>query len=418
MIPLGLTTSEQAAFHRALTDSHSIDVMVSLLDMEEKFVATLGSWVLGGQVVLDTSGEVTRSCQLTLLDPGHRVSIDPEKPGDALHLNRMVSVTYGVWVEEINRWVRVPVFRGPIVKASRDEDVLEVEALGKEHLLRGETGWTKVYPAGATRTWVIRDLVTKMGERRMAVPSWKAKTSKASIMVKIRLHSTVWWWVRQAAKSMAAQAWFDGGGVLRLRKTPVRTTWTFREDSLLSIPKVTVTDEDTFNAVWVKGQAPEGKKFVVESRGELPASHPNSPVSLGRNGAKRLLTDVIEDDAIRSVLDAKKAMHRRLTEIQVGSYEVEFECLPVPHLDPMDVALLAWGELPVTFRINKFTLPLTADGSMSVGFTKSATRSAAMIRWNQSRNRNLARLQAKAARVFRANKAKQALAKNAKKKGR
>lgn len=385
MIPLGLTASEQAAFHRALLDSHDIDVRVSLLTLEEDPAGDLSSWILGGQVVVDNYEAVTRSCQLTVLDPEGRAGIDPDRPGDSTYLDRMISVNYGVWVSELDRWVRVPVFRGPIVKASRDGDVLEIEALGKEHLLRGETGWTKMYPANSFRTWVIRDIAYRSGERRMSVPDWKPRTSKSTVMVKIRQQSVPWDWMQVAAKSMSGNLWYDGAGMLRLRKNPTRQSWTFTEDQLLSVPKVTVDDQELFNAVWVKGQAPEGKKFVVEARGQLPASHPNSPVSLGRHGARRIMTDFIEDDSIRTSLEALGVVNRRIRELQIARYEVEFECLPVPHLDPHDVALLAWDEMPTTFRLRRWTLPLVAGESMAVGFARMTTRSRAVIAWNRRR---------------------------------
>ena len=100
MIPLGLTVAEQAEFHRTIKGLNDepidIDVRVHLLDMSERHVADLSSWLLGGQVVVEADGEVTRSCQVSLLDPERRAGIDPARPGESTHLNRMLSVSYGV----------------------------------------------------------------------------------------------------------------------------------------------------------------------------------------------------------------------------------------------------------------------------------------------------------------------------------
>lgn len=394
MIPLGLTVSEQAEFHRTIKGLNDepidIDVRVHLLDMSERHVADLSSWLLGGQVVVEADGEVTRSCQVSLLDPERRAGIDPARPGESTHLNRMLSVSYGVWVPALERWVRVPVFRGPLTKASRAGDTLEVEALGKEHLLRNDAGWSKVYAAGLTRTGVIRDILVRSGERRYVVPSWKPRTGKTSVMPKIGTveakgvrnrwdRSHPWSWITAIARSMRAQAWYDGGGTYRMRQEPTRVSWWFTDSHLLSRPSVTIDDADVFNHVLVVGQPPDGKKWVVESYGSIPASHPNSPQKLGRNGGKRYLVDKIEDSEIRTQLDADRARDRRLNELVVTSYSVEFDCLPVPHLDPGDLCHLAWDEAPGQFRLKTFTLPL--DGTaMSVGYARETRRTPAMIR--------------------------------------
>ena len=373
MIPLGLTSAEQAAFHRALVTDHDIDVRVSLLDLEEKWVGTLSGMLMGGQVVA-SDGEVSRTCQLSILDPQQETGIDSDRPGQAAGLARMISVTYGVWVDELDRWVHVPVFRGPIVKATRDGDMLEVEALGKEHLLRAKSPFTKAYEAGKRRTSVIVDIAKRCGERRMHIPAQAAKTSKGSVMIQLDRTSVPWSEMVKAAKSMRMNLYYDGAGMLRLRRLPTRSSWSFREDQLLSEPKVSLDDEDVINTVYVKGSPPEGKKKLIESRGYLPPWHAHSPQKLGRNGANRYLTEDIEDDEIRTQAEADWARDQRLRELMVESYTVEFDCLPIPHLDRLDVAYLGWDLHPTTFRITSFTLPLKADESMSVGYVKETRR--------------------------------------------
>lgn len=426
MIPLGLTADEQAEFHKVIkglvvdpaTGKPGIDIRfrVHLLDMEEKYLSDLSSWLVGGQVVVDSTAEVSRSCQLSLIDPGGRAGIDPETPGTSTHLDRMISVNYCVWVAAIGdagEWVNVPVFRGPMSKVSRDGDVIEVEALGKEHLLRADAGWSHTYAAGLTRTGVIRDILIRSGERRYVVPSWKPKTGKSSIMPKIGTpppkgfkrgggngsgdkrnlwdRSHPWTWILAIARSMRAQVWFDGGGTFRMRLKPTRSSWTFTEPTLLSLPKITVDDEEVFNHVLVIGAPPEGKKGVVESYGSIPASHPNSVQALGRNGVYRYLVDTIEDGEIRTTLDADKARDRRLNELVVETYTVEFECLTVPHLDAGDLCRLAWDEAPGSFRATTFTIPLTGEEPMSVGYSRETRRTPAMNKAAAMRRKNRAK---------------------------
>lgn len=376
MIPLNLTASEQAAFHRALVTDHDIDIRVSLLDLEEKHLGDLSGLVMGGQVVA-SDGEVSRTCQVSILDPENSTGVDNDRPGQAAGLSRMISVTYGVWVDDIGaegEWVRVPIFRGPITKVSRDGDTLEIEAMGKEHLLRSPAGFTKVYAAGLTRTGVIKDIALRCGERFMHIPQQKARTGKNSIMVKLDRDSVPWSSMAAAAKSMRMSLYYDGAGMLRLRRQPTRTSWWFKEDHLLSEPKISLGDEDVINTVHVKGSPPEGKKKLIESRGSLPKWHGHSPWSLGRNGVPRYLVEVIEDDEIRTQADADYARDVRLRELFVESYEVSFDCLVIPHLDRMDVCHLGWSDFPMAFRVRSFTIPLKADESMSIGYVKDTRR--------------------------------------------
>ena len=391
MIPLGLTAREQRAFHRALrTEGYTLDVEVELLTMSEKHVTTLNNIILGGQIVVSGDEFISRSLQMTMF-ANPETGINPDRPEEAVYLNRMLSVTYGVWVDEINRWVRVPVFRGPIVKASLDGNVLDIEALGKAHLMRGESGFTKVYRAGLKRTNVIRDIARRSGERNMVIPDWSPKTGKKTVMVKVGPMSRPWTWMRIPALSMRGQIFYDGAGTLRLRKVPVRPSWTFTPDQLLSEPKVTVDDEQVFNRVLVKGQPPEGKKGVVEAEGEIPRSHANSPFKLGRNGWHRNITDVIEDSDIRTNKDARAARDRRLREILQTTLSVEFNCKPVPHLDANDVAYLDWSEWNGEFRVSEYTLPLMAGEPMAVGYRYVTRRHKGFFYMLELRARNRAR---------------------------
>ena len=374
MIPLGLSAAEQREFHRALNDSHDIDVRVALLDMEENALGDLSGWVLGGQVVADMDAEVTRSLQVTLLDPGRRSGIDPDAPERSARLDRMVHVSYGVWVDALGEWVRVPVFRGPITKAGRDGAVLEVEALGKEHLMRTDGGIVHTYAAGRRRTSVIRDIARRAGERRMVIPTWAPRVSKKGGIPKLGKRSDPWPWLRKLADSMRGQIWYDGAGTLRLRKHPTRICWWWTEGSLLSEPRITTDDQAVINFVRVTGQPPEGKKWKIEGEAPLPAWHGHSPQRLGRRGVPRYLVEEIEDDSIRTSRDAQAAADRRIREVAVESYSAEFDCLPVPHLDLGDVCHLAWDDAPGAFRLRRFTLPLTAGEAMSVGYHRETRR--------------------------------------------
>ena len=378
MINLGLSSADQRKFEAALSSSNPrriIDVAVTITDLEHGHISTVSDRLLDGQVNIDTTAEVSRSATLTLLDPDHTVGFDSDDPLDGqAYLDRMIRVEYGVYVDEVG-WVRVPIFHGPVVGVSRDADVLEVEAHGKEALARRASWKPRSFAKGLTRVGVIRAIMTELaGENRFILPSgWTARLAKP---LSLGRQSSPWSHALILANSMRAQIFYDGAGNLRLRKRPVRHVYTFRDGPggvITTAPKLAYEDRDLINTVHVKGGVPKGAKSKVESAAYVPSWHAQSPRRMGRNGVARYLVEVIEDDTLRTQKAADSAASRRIRELLLSTATVSFDCLPIIHLEEDDVVRIESEALSMTFRINQMSIPLAHSGVASVGYLRRVT---------------------------------------------
>jgi hypothetical protein len=143
---------------------------------------------------------------------------------------------------------------------------------------------------------------------------------------------------------------------------------------VLDQPIITYDLQKIRNVVEVKGHKAEGceqTKFTAHA----DRKHPLSPWSLARNGEPRYIVEVIENGEIRRKEKAKEKAERVLRRRLRAAVDVEFECLPVPHLEEDDVCTLIVDNGGTTLRINefhvkRFTIPLTAEGTMSIGSLK------------------------------------------------
>lgn len=366
VIDLGLSPAARRALVQTLSQSHLVGVRVQILDLEHTPLGLVSSRVVDGQVNVDGSAEVSRQLQLTLVDPSRNVVVDTDD--GAPRLDRMVRVYYTVWVDGggLDCWVQIPVFTGPVTSTRREEGLLTLEATGKEHLAR-TPGWkARTFAQGLNRVLVIRAIMKELaGEDRFSFPeSWKAKTART---ISLSKNATPWHHARELAKSMNAQLFYDGRGVLRLRKYPVRSSFTFRDGNsgtLMSQPSVTESSSEIVNTVRVVGATPKKKKTPVEATAYLPPYHRYAPGKMGRNGKPRYLPETIEDDTLRSEAEARRTAQRRIRQIQVDAQDVEFTALPFPLLEEGDVVTIDSRDVKLTTRIMKFSIPL---GGKEVG---------------------------------------------------
>lgn len=364
MIPLGLSAADLAAFERGLVSSHSIRITVRLLDLDHRHVADLSGSLLGGQVNVDGLADVTRSASLELLDVAKAIRLDSGSPvAGAVFLDRMVQVLYGVWSESLPRWVDVPIFTGPITSLTRSGPALRIEAEGKEALARQAWRPTGV-ATGATEAALVRAVMALTGETRYSLPASSPRTSRKVI---ITGESDPW---ALAKASTTQQLYYDGRGVLVMRPLPTRSVFAFREGeggAITSEPEISFSSDEIRNAVGVTGGVPKGAKTPVRARAYAPATHPFSPRSLGRANAPRYLIEEVEAPGILTVAAAQSLADQRLKAVLLQGIDASFEALVVPHLDPRDVIGVVTGDFSTTLRATRFSIPLNADGAMSVG---------------------------------------------------
>lgn len=385
MINLGLSAAEQKRFHEALVSNHFIKITVQFLDMNHRYISDVSSRLIDGQVNLSTHTEIRRSATVTLLDSQKNLGLDSNNPADGqAYLDRMIKIVYSVWVEASNDWVDVPIFCGPITRLERNEDVLELEAQGKEVLARRPAFKARTWNKGLKRTSVLKAILSELtGETRFQVPDWSAKTAEAVVVNPLK-HP--WIYAYNMAKGVNAQMFYDGRGVLRVRKVPTRSLWTFKDGDggcVLTKPDVAFDNEELINTVVITGGKPKGAKTPVKATAYFPKAHPQSPHSLGRNGVPRYLPEYIVDDTLKSTKAAQEAANRRIKELTTESAEVTFDSLPIPHLEEGDLVRVEVDGLSVTFRLREMTIPLSHGGVSTVGYLRKVSRNTKRIRRNR-----------------------------------
>ena len=373
MLPLGLSTSERAAFEATLRTSYERRIQILILDMAQNVLSTVSHRLLDGQVVVDADADVTRSASLTLLDPTHTLNFDTDSPDDgALFLDRMVRINYCVHVPALARWVEVPVFTGPVTSLERDGAQVQIEAQGKESIARQAVWNPYTKPKGAVVVDVIKDLMQRRaGENRFDLPTGTARLTKP---VTLPREAIVW----DEAKKLASYRglWYDGRGWLRMQDTSASPVFTFKTGDgglVLTRPKVSFSTDDVKNVVSVTGGIPKGSKTAVRAVAHAPTTHPLNHGRLGRNGVPRYMVEFVEDDTLTTTAQAQARADAILAPLLLETVQVQFDSMPVPHLEPHDVVSLRTDNFSANFRLRQFTIPLVTGSPMPVGYVRKLT---------------------------------------------
>ena len=383
MLTLGLSAAQQTAFHNALASSHSVTVVVQVLDLEHRALDDISGRLLSGQVDVDMTAEVTRTASLTFHDPGSAIGFDSTSPDKAaLFLNRMIRIYYCVNAPNLTGWVNVPIFTGPITGLSRNGDVLQVECSGKEVLAQRMSWNSYSWPAGEFKRFVASMALTTTGEKHI---DFMPLTERLGSAVALGPESIPWDLARSVVAGGDRQLFYDGRGVARLRKLSSATVFTLRSGDggmLTSAPQVSYDYESVRNTVLVKGPVPKGAKAPIRAIAHALNSHPLSSLTLGRSGSRRYLVEVIELDTLRSNAEAQTFATQRLALLLQASTQLQCDSLVVPHLEPGDVIRVQTDDFAVTSRLTTFTIPLVASDTMSIGYQKRiATGPVQMGTW-------------------------------------
>jgi hypothetical protein len=362
MLTMGLSAAERAAFEHALRHSHTRRIDVEVLTLNGDVLSQLTPVLIDGQVNCDMDAEVTRSATLTFLDPRHALNFDTDSPDEgALYADRMIRIRYGVYVEKLSRYVFVPVFTGPITGLSREGVTVTVEAQGKESLLRGTLWEPLTLRKGLQVTAALRALIRdRGGERSLSIPGIFNRYGNPPTLPKTRSldrFTEIWPVAMSLAKGLDRQLFYTGDGVATLRPWPETVAYTFTTGDggdVLSELSVKYQLEEMKNVVIVRGQPPTGKKEIV----------------FGRD-----LVEQVEDQSIRTDAAAKEQAARLLEKHLREVVEVEFDAMPIPHLDVGDVVRVQTPSFTTKFRVRKFAIPLAPTGAppMTVGYLRRLT---------------------------------------------
>jgi len=346
-------------------------------------VSDLSDRLISGQVNVDYTADVTRNCTIQLMDPNRTLSFETDSADEgAIYMDRMIRVIYSVKVPQMNAWVDIPIFCGPVVSMDRDDDVINVEAQGKETLAKGAAWRTFTRKKNTNKVNVIRDILKELsGENKFDLVE---TTSKLPKDYSLGRESIPWDAAKSLASGLSRQLFYDGRGYCKLRSLPGTPVFTFKSGdggTVLSAPQISYDSTEAKNIVLVKGGVPKGAKTALSVYVAAPSSHPLSPQKLGRNGVPRYLLEVIEDDAIRTKTEAEEKAGAVLNDKLLQTVDVSFDAMPIPHLEPGDMVRIQTEEYATTFRMREFSIPLVAGDSMSVGYQKRMAVRKGLVGW-------------------------------------
>lgn len=357
------------ALEAALCSAYNLDIHVSLLDSDGKFIQNLTRNFYEGSVSIDSSADVTRALDMVLFDPDHNAAIEPTSPGrTSIFIADMLHVEYVVSTPDRQQVWEIPVFTGPIDQVDRDDIFVNIKALGKE-ALSTSNGWrAKVYKKGQGKTDVIKDILRDLlGETRMVIPDRKAQLPND---FKVHADEHPWKAARRLARSMGYQLYYNGDGLPKMRKRMKTPLFKFTEHWVIEFPKVSYDLNETINAVRVIGGKPKKSKRKVKYTAVAKRKHPLSPWRLGRGGRKRFLWLVIEDESIDSKGEARAVAKRELRRGLLAGVAPSWSGITHPCLEELDMVRIDIDGFHSKFPMSQWTIPLIAGDSSSYGYLR------------------------------------------------
>lgn len=387
-------TTQLAAFKRTLSQSHRIRTVVGLYDHEERYLATLDEGIISGQVDVDTKRDIERSLSLVLADVNKRLSFDSGGDDErALYADRFIRIDYQVWTDELRQWHREPVFFGPVTRFERDGFQVTIEAQDKSSLLHPPVVWGRhLRNAGLgfidtdTRyaAEMMRAILATTGEAAANMEFGSFENARLPKDFKLPKHpENVWLALKRIVRAANARSetdrfhdfrlFYDGRGRLRVESMSTGG-FIFTDDPstgvLLDKPQVNYDQGSFANTVVVKvNRGQDGRPLAPLVR-TLASWHPLSARNLGRNGKPRFIVKVIDNNNIRTRAHAREVARSELRKASTETVVVSFNCLPIPHLTPGARCRLVEDENVHHFTASRFTIPLRAADSMSVGYLK------------------------------------------------
>jgi hypothetical protein len=375
MYNLGLSTALRAEYEETLSTSHRMRVTLVVRNRDEDVIAAIQPHILTGSIQVNAESDVRRSLSLTLLDPGHKLAFDSANPSVmALYADNFLEVKYGVYLAESDVWVDVPVFWGTVTGFSRSGPEVSVEAQGKEALGLDPHLVTSGYTLrkGTTVKAAITAVMQRLGEERFSLGMLSGRLGKSRAVIP---KETPWKIITEDLERKASGnmfVFYNGAGQLTAKNRNASSSWTFTTDQLTSQPGFTYDVLSFRNHAEVKGGVKKGSKKIVRGEYSLAPSHPLSPSSMARNSARRFMSTFEETDSLKTDA-ACRARARALVEAAAfEGVEASFNCLPIPHMEELDTVTLRTDDYSISFRLRSFTLPLTADSTMSVNSTFAA----------------------------------------------
>lgn len=324
------------------------------------------SRVMSGTVNFDADAAVTRTAEMTLLDPDHRLMFEDSVQDGALWPNRHIDITYGIMLAD-ETWADVPVFMGRLSSYARAGDEVTIAASGGEadHLAPALL-WTKVHiPKRTLVATAIKRILSVHGETRFALGDGGGRRTVGRI--DLTPQDEPWLVVKRLANMANRHLYYDGMGYVRLRTHPGDDpVWTFDADLVTDGPGISFDLSELRNVVRVKGKRPEGPgNKIAPTFTAMP--HIADPLHATKLGVR--LVEFIQDDHVTSTAEARELATRVLNQHLKEAVTADFSVAPIPHLEELDPLRLNMNGVDLRFPAKRWSLPL--DGSvMSMGTVK------------------------------------------------
>jgi hypothetical protein len=375
MQPLGLNRRQQDAYHDLLMSPHDFKIDVDVLRIDESHIGSLKPQFIDGQVNLQRDGLIKRTATMSFYDPDHSLHLDNDSPFEgAVFADRMLRATHVVDLPGFGK-VEAVAFVGPIVKVSREGDVLNVECQDKT-LLAVEGCPHKTVKKGKNAVDAIRDIMADCtGERRFRFPkNHKARLSR-SYSVGWKPEASPWKVCQKIANQINMQLVYAGDGALLLRRKPHSPALVITEDTgLTGPPRADYDLTNIRNIVRVTGEQNKKKHIHIAAVAKAKAKHPMSPRNLGRNGVPRYLPLLIDDASLRKHSAAQSRANRELQDNLSMGVNASFPSVPIFHLDYGDPIRVRsdWGSVTVPFV--EASIPLGLGGDATTGAQKRVSK--------------------------------------------
>lgn len=355
------------AYRARLQSPHDFDIDVDILTMAEKHVVSVGPRLLDGQVNIQRDATVKRTATFSFFDPDNELGFDSDSVfTGAMFADRMVRATHSLEVPGVGVVKAVP-FVGPVVKVTRDGDVLNVEAQDKTLLaIEGCPPMTR--SKGHNAVDAIRDIMSeRTGEARFRFPTGGPVNRRRlgrSYSVGWSAEASPWVVCSKIARSIGMQLVYACDGALLLREQPKSVAFDFADGGALTGAPQTDYDLTSLrNYVRVTGE----KKKTNPAEAQPPAAHALSPKNLGRNGVRRYLPLIVDDSGIKKQRVAQQRANDELAATLPLSITASFPAVPVFHLDYGDQVKVTsqYGDAVVPFY--EASIPLGVGGDASIG---------------------------------------------------
>lgn len=372
---------ELAAVERQMVGSRRTRARAHLLDLNHRFLADLTSVRIAGDVAVDATQSITRSLSLETYDPDNVLGLQTSTTGFTAP-TVMVQAWRDIFVDELGRWVPVPVFCGPITKPARAGRMLTIEAQDKGALASFETTALTIRK-GTKGDVAIRAVLRHVGETRFR-PITTGKVTKRDYV--LTPDTTPLALARRIARDMGWVLFYDAEGYVVFRTAPTGVVFTFRTGTggtLLSPVSNGYWDSDVVNRVIGTGSPVKGK--AVTAVATLNRSHELSPENLARDGKANsgLRIARLDDVAASTEAEVKAEVDLELYRRSIQARSVSFDSRSIWHLQEHDVYAVddRIDGVNLTARVRQMSIPLGHDGVQSNGYldTRGPARTKSRI---------------------------------------